>query len=248
MFYLIRGLLFNIVFYGLTTLCCIAYLPFLLIPYNLYWKMLNIYFYMVYLTEKYILGLDYEVRGLEYLPTEGSFMVAAKHQSAYETMKLPLLFKQPAVVLKKELISIPLWGWLALKAGMIAIDRSNRESSVNSITDGAKKVRDEGRPIVIFPQGTRVAVGDKKPYKGGIIRMQEAADLTIIPMALNSGLFWGRNSFIKKPGKVVMEFLPPIVPHENPKGALKKLEATLEEASEKLAQEAITTFPHLSES
>ena len=242
---LIRGILFNIFYYGLTAFCCVAYLPILLLPYHMYWKALGTYFQLVHLIEKYVLGLDYEIRGLEHLPKEGSYLVAAKHQSAYETLKLPILFKEPGVVLKKELIHIPLWGWFALKAGMIAIDRSNRESSLRSITDGAIKLRDEGRPIVIFPQGTRVAVGDKKSYKGGIIKMQEAADLEIIPMALNSGLFWGRNSFLKKPGKVIMEFLPPIHPHEDPKGALKKLEAVLEEHSDKLVAEAREKYQHL---
>ena len=242
---LIRGLLFNIFYYGATALCCIFYLPILLLPYHMFWKALKSYFVVVYWIEKYILGLDYEIRGLEHLPKEGSYIVAAKHQSAYETLKLPILFNEPGVVLKKELINIPLWGWFALKAGMIAIDRSNRDSSVRSITEGAKKLRDKGRPIVIFPQGTRVGVGDKRNYKGGIIKMQEAADLEIIPMALNSGLFWGRNSFIKKPGKVIMEFLPAIHPHEDPKGALKQLEAMLEEKSDALAAEALETHPYL---
>lgn len=242
---LLRALLFNICYYGFTAICCFVYLPALLLPYHLYWKVLKTYFVGVYWIEKYVLGLDYEVRGLENLPKDGSFLVAAKHQSAYETLKLPILFNEPGVVLKKELVMIPLWGWFALKAGMIAIDRSNRDSSLRSITEGAIKLRDQGRPIVIFPQGTRVAVGDSKSYKGGIIKMQEAAELNIIPMALNSGLFWGRNSFLKRPGKVIFEFLPAMPPHKDPKNAIKVLEATLEEYSNKLVAEAREKYPYL---
>ncbi len=109
----------------------------------------------VYYIEKYVLGLDYEVRGLEYMPKEGSYLIAAKHQSAYETMKLHRLFGDPSIILKKELLSIPIWGKFLGKLDIIAIDRSNGESAISSIIDGAHRMKEQGRPIVIFPQGTR---------------------------------------------------------------------------------------------
>lgn len=238
----IRQILFNIAFYGYTALTCIAYVPLLGLPRAHFVKALQFYFEMVHQIEKYVLGLDFVVRGKEYLPKEGAFLVGAKHYSAYETMKLHLLFNDPAIILKKELVRIPLWGWHALKADMIAIDRSSGESAVSSIVAGARHVKSQNRPIVIFPQGTRVSLEEtttRKPYKGGIARMYEATDLPIVPLALNSGVYWPKNAFFKKPGTVIFEFLPPIPPGLPANEAVAKLQACVEEASSRLVKEAL---------
>lgn len=198
--------------------------------------------------EKYIMGLTYEVRGLEHLPKSGTYIVAAKHQSAYETLKLHHLFGDPTIVLKKQLMSIPLFGFFLRKLDVIAINRDNKESSINSIIEGAKRMRDQNRPILIFPQGTRVATNattQEKPYKGGIVKMYSHADLKIIPMALNSGLFWGRNSYFKKPGKVVFEFLAPIEAGLPDKQVMQALQDSLEEKSNALMAEAKAKYPYL---
>jgi 1-acyl-sn-glycerol-3-phosphate acyltransferase len=237
----IRQILFNIAFYGFTTLICIAYVPLLPLPRRVFVKALQFYFEMVHQIEKYVLGLDFEVRGREYIPEGGAFLVGAKHYSAYETMKLHLLFKDPAIILKKELVRIPLWGWHALKADMIAIDRSSGESAITSIVNGAKHIKEQGRPLVIFPQGTRVSLDEttaRRPYKGGIARMYEATDLPIVPLALNSGIYWPKNAFFKKPGTVIFEFLPPIPPGLPPAEAVSRLQEQVEEASARLVQEA----------
>jgi len=139
--------------------------------------------------------------------------------------------------MKKELSRIPLWGWLAMKAKMIFIDRGSREIALNSIVAGAKRVEAEGRPLVIFPQGTRVAIDDtpeSKPYKGGIIRMYEATNQPILPLAMNSGLFWKKNAFFKKPGKVIFEILPPIPAGLSGADALAQLQNVLETKSNEL--------------
>lgn len=246
----IRSILFNIVFYAFTVFACIVLLPCLVLPREVGLNVARFWTKTTHLIEKYVLGLDLEIRGLEYLPKEGSFIVAAKHQSAYETTKLHHLFHDPSIVLKKELYDIPLWGPFLKKVDMIAIDRKNREEAMKSIVDGAKRMKDQGRPIVIFPQGTRVApeiAADKKPYKVGIARMYEETGLTVIPMALNSGLFWQRNSFFKLPGKVIFEFLPPIQPGQDKDSFMKELEQTLESKSIALMNEARTENPHLSQ-
>lgn len=240
-----RSILFNIAFYICTLVACIVLLPFLVLPYQSYWKVLNYYFKMIYVLEKYIIGLDYEVRGTEHLPKDGAYLVAAKHQSAYETMKLALLFDMPGIILKKELVRIPLWGWFALKADMIPIDRKSRETALSSLTDGALKFKNQGRPAVIFPQGTRVPVGEKKSYKGGILRMQEATGLKVIPLAMNSGLFWPKKSFIKKPGVVTFEFLPELEMQENQKATLKVMESILEPRTDALVAEAREKYSYL---
>ncbi|MAM33887.1 MAG: 1-acyl-sn-glycerol-3-phosphate acyltransferase [Micavibrio sp.] len=238
---LFRAYLFNVVFYCFTAIVCILYIPALFLPKGPYRRALEFYFASVHVIEKYVLGLTYEVIGLENLPSSGSYIVGAKHQSAYETMKLYLLFPNPAVILKKELLYLPFWGWLALKSGAIAIDRKTRERAMRSITEGAIRVRDEGRPIAIFPQGTRTSIDETpqiKKYRWGIARMAKAAELDIIPVALNSGVYWPRNAFLKKPGKVTFKILPPISYKLSEKDIMKKLEGSLETESNKLVAEA----------
>lgn len=243
----LRSLLFNILFYSSTALFCVALLPGLLLPRKQAMKIVDFWTGTVYFLEKYIAGLDFEIRGLEYLPTDGeSYIVAAKHQSAYETMKLHHLFGDPSIVLKKELLRIPLWGWFLKKADVIAIDRSNRDEAMKSITHGALRMKEQKRPIVIFPQGTRVtpeSTPKDKPYKGGIVKMAKAAELPIIPLAMNSGVFWRRNSFLLYPGKIVFEFLPPIAP--DAANILETIEEKVEAKSNALMREAKTKFPYL---
>lgn len=196
----------------------------------------------VYGLEKFILGLDYEIRGLENLPSEGPYLIAAKHQSPYETLKLHILFDRPAIVLKQELLNIPLFGAYLKKADLIAIDRSTPQEAIESIQRGAKQAAEDKRPIVIFPQGTRVdpfTGSSEKRYKIGIMRIQEATDLPIIPLALNCGLFWPRKGWLKHPGTAVFEFLPPITVKGDRSKSLKVLENTLEEASNRLRDEEI---------
>ena len=210
---MIRSLIFNILYYPITAILCFAYLPFLILPRKWLLIMVELYVKIVYVLEKYVLGLDFEIRGAEYLPKDEAFIVDAKHFSSYETLKLHILFKDPAIVIKKELFSIPIWGWYAKKMRLIGIDRSNRDTALKSVTQGAQMAADMKRPIVIFPQGTRVSLDHTvkdKPYKAGIMRMQNASGLKIVPLAMNTGVFWPRNAFIKKGGKVIFEFMPAV--------------------------------------
>lgn len=244
----LRALLFNIFFYGFTILACLMLVPlvFLSRPYILGGA--RFYVRGVEWIEKNILGLTYEVRGIEHLPTEGTYIVAAKHQSAYETMKLHHLFNDPTIVLKKSLLDIPIFGTFLKKLDVIPIDRSNKEEAISAIVDGAQRMMKYNRPIVIFPQGTRTnveATTQEKPYKGGIVKMYRNTELPVVPLALNSGLFWGRNSFIKRSGRVTFEFLPIIEPGLPEKKVMKALEDRIEEKSYALMQEAKKEFKHL---
>lgn len=244
----IRSLIFNALFYGLTAVTCITLVPALILPRKVTLYGVHFYLYLSSLAEKYVLGLTFEVRGREYLPASGSYLVAAKHQSAYETLKMFHLFGDPAIILKKELMRIPLWGWHAWKLDFIAIDRKDREGAMASIIKGAQHIKEQGRPIVIFPQGTRTHVHETpadKPYKGGIAKMYTATNLPIIPLAMNSGLFWPRNSFKKYPGKVIFEFLPPIEPGLPEKKVMQAIEERTEQTSIRLMHEAKAHYPHL---
>ena len=161
--------------------------------------------------ENHIGGITYRVVGSAYVPA-GACIIACKHQSAWETLKLHLLFSDPAIVLKEELLNIPLWGWYLRRVGMIPIDRAGYTKALSSMMLAAHKAVAAGRKIVIFPQGTRIAPGVTKPYKSGVVALYQELNLPIVPMALNSGLFWPKNGFLKKPGTITVEFLPPILP------------------------------------
>ncbi len=234
----IRSILFNACFYAVITLMCVIFLPAVLLPKRGALWIARFHLKVIYFLERHIIGLDYEIRGLEHLPKDTAFLVAAKHQSTYETLKLHFIFDDPAIILKKQLLYIPVWGWFLWRTEPIAIDRKNRKQASKQVIDGAKRVMKQNRPIIIFPQGTRVRIDQdtaEKPYKIGIARMQEATGLPIIPLALNTGKFWPRNSWIKRPGKVIFEFLPPIPANgQKPEAVIRTLEETIENASQDL--------------
>lgn len=199
-----------------------------------------------YYLEKYVLGLDYEIRGIENRPPmDQPYLVGAKHQSAYETVKLFRLFGDPTIILKRELLSLPLFGWYLRGLDVIAIDRGNREQASSSLFEGARRMREQNRPIVIFPQGTRVlprATAQQKPYKSGIIKLYTELNLPILPVAMNTGVYWPRNSFWKHPGKIVIEFLPLIPPGLPGGDAMKIMENGIEERSTALVEEGFAAL------
>jgi len=204
-------------------------------------KVVHGWLWLVYKMEQYILGLTFEVRGIENLPADGSYIVAAKHQSTYETLKLHILFDDPAIIMKKELLKIPLWGKYLARIKPIAIDRSDKDSAMKSIENGALEVKEQGRPIIIFPQGTRVSTQtttQQKPYRFGVARMQEATKLPIIPMALNTGYFSPKGKWNKRPGMVIFEFLPAIEAGGERSEIMQRLEQGVEGKSAELLEEA----------
>ncbi len=235
----IRSLLFTPLFYALNIIACIICIPGLLLPPQ---KALELivrnYVRAIYFLEKHVMGLDFEIRGMEHIPRKGAFIIAAKHQSAYETFKLHLLFDDPAIVLKRELLRVPIWGKFLSKVNPIAIDRAKGKDAITQIIEGAELVKKQNRPLIIFPQGTRVLVeqtAKDKPYKIGVARIAEATGMTIVPLALNTGYFWPRKGFMKRSGKVVFEFLPPINPEEyGVYEIIKMLESQIEEHSNAL--------------
>lgn len=241
----LRSFIFACSFYSFTALWCTLLIPLLLFEKSKMQRAVHIYMCSIYFLERTILGLDFEIRGIENLPKQGPYLIASKHQSAYETLKLHILFGNPAIILKKELLSIPLWGPIAKKIGSIAIDRSSGEKAMQSIIDGVLDMKEQQRPVVIFPQGTRVALGtpiEKKPYKPGIYKMYAASDLPIIPLAINCGLFWPKKGFLKKPGIATFEFLPPIEPGLSKEDVMNKLSHDIEKHSDQLLQEAMNKY------
>ena len=240
----LRSTLYNIFFFAFTAFACFAYLPTLLLPRKAYLFLLLFYFKTLHVAEKLLVGLDYEVRGEENLPKDSAYIVAAKHYSTYETMKLPMMLNDVSIILKRELMWIPLWGWFAAKAKMVPVDRGSRDKAFESIKRGAHQMKEQKRPILIFPQGTRVHITHTphdKPYKQGAAHMALAANLPIIPLAHNSGAFWPRKSYIKRPGKVIFEYGPAITPKGTKKEITKSIEQAVETKSDELVQQALET-------
>jgi 1-acyl-sn-glycerol-3-phosphate acyltransferase len=184
---------------------------------------------------KHVAGIDYRVSGTENLPSTPA-IYASKHQSAWETLFLSRYLDFPAFVLKKELLSIPLFGWFLTRAGMIAVDRKGGASALRSMARQATETLESGRSILIFPEGTRVAPGQTKPYQPGVAALYTQQKVPVVPVALNSGLFWGRRAFIKKPGTIVVQILPPIPPGLDRKAFMRDLESRIEPASAALAR------------
>jgi 1-acyl-sn-glycerol-3-phosphate acyltransferase len=184
---------------------------------------------------KHVVGIDYRIVGAEHLPATPA-VYASKHQSAWETLFLSRYLNFPAFVLKQELLSIPLFGWFLKKAGMIAVDRKAGASALRSMARQATETLESGRSILIFPEGTRVAPGQSKPYQPGVAALYTQQKVPVVPVALNSGLFWGRRAFLKKPGTIVVEFLPPIPPGLDRKTMMRELETRIEAAATTLAK------------
>jgi 1-acyl-sn-glycerol-3-phosphate acyltransferase len=235
----LRSALFNIVSIIANIILCVGLVWALFIPYHLAHKAILIYFKSMHILEKYIIGLDYKVEGRENLPKQGSYIIAMKHQSLYETFKVFMIFGFIAIIMKKELGHIPFWGWYARKTKMIFVDRGARGKAVKSLIENAKHVVEAQRPILIYPQGTRTRIDETvqdKPYKQGIVRLYKNYDLPIVPVAMNSGLFWPKGSFIKKPGTVTFKILTPIESGLDDKEVMSRLQKTLESESQKLLE------------
>lgn len=230
---LARSIVFNLAFYLWTAFLCFALLWMPLLERKRMTRIVRWYLSTVAWLEERILGLDHVLIGRENLP-QGAFIAAIKHQSAWETMMLHLWLDDPAIVLKRELMSIPIWGWYAKAAGMIAVDRGSPTVALRSMVRNAAKPVAEGRPIAVFPQGTRTAPGIKAPYRAGVGALHDKYRLPVVPIALNSGLFWPRRGFVKRSGTVTVEILPAI-PADTPRAELmRRLETELEAASDRL--------------
>ncbi len=229
----LRSLLFNVLFYLWTALILTICLPLLAAPSRILFGAGRAWAHGNLAMLRFICGLFYEVRGLENLPA-GPCIIASKHQSAWDTMIFSTFVDGPSYVLKQELLKIPLFGRYVIAAGCIPVDRSGGPSALRHLIDHARKTVAEGRKIVIFPEGTRVAPGAHQPYHPGTAALYAKLGVPVVPVALNSGLYWGRHDFLKKPGCIVLEILPPIAPGMARKAFAPELENRIETASTRL--------------
>jgi 1-acyl-sn-glycerol-3-phosphate acyltransferase len=230
----LRSLLFNGFFYGWTALCVVVGLPLLLGPRRGIYYLGRAWAHPILAALALLCGLRHEVRGRENLPA-GAVLIAAKHQSAWDTIIFSILLWDHSFVLKRELLWVPLFGLYLARAGLIAVDRQGGARALKQMVAAARRVAALGRPIVIFPEGTRVAPDQHRPYQPGVAALYGQLGLPVVPVALNSGLFWRRRSFLKRPGTITLEFLPPIAPGLPRKIFLARLEEAIEGRSRALA-------------
>ena len=234
---MIRSISFAIVFYGVTAVMAILYLPLIVLPRRAFLACALVWVRLMLAAIRGILGIRYELRGLENRP-DGPAIYASKHQSAWDVLIYNLIIPDCAYVLKRELYQIPLWGWYVWRVGSVGIDRSGGARALKGMVAEAKSYLQQGRSIVLFPQGTRTPIGENHPYLPGAAALYKGTDFPVVPVALNSGLFWPRREFRKKPGVITIEFQPAIEPGLNRRAFLKELEARIEPATRRLEQAA----------
>ncbi len=207
--HLLRSALFNLIFFAGSIIAVLAAIPAALMGHKALWRIVRGWGLWHRFCARYLLGIRTRVEGS--LP-EGPALVAAKHQSMFETVEVVVLLDRPAVVLKRELADLPLWGWAAQRYGVIPVDREGGAAALRRMLKAAAAAVEQGRPIVIFPEGTRVALGETPPLQPGFAGLYRALGLPVVPVALDSGRLWPRQTFVKRPGIITFRFGEPIPP------------------------------------
>lgn len=231
-----RSMAFNVLFYVTLVTFMVLGAFFFLTPRR--WSMVGLKAWAstaVWLL-RVVCGTRFEVRGRERLP-EGAFIAAGKHQSAFDTFALLPLFADPAMVMKRELMWIPLFGWFAMKFRMIGVDRAAGAGALKRMVGEGKRAIAEGRQIVIFPEGTRRAPDAEPDYKPGASALYLALGAPCVPFALNSGVFWPRRRFLRLPGTIVVEFLEPLPAGLKRRTFEEALQRAIEPATARLVAE-----------
>ena len=234
---IVRSLVFNALFYVNTALWLIAALPTFFMPYRAIIEVAKAWGRFNRALTRMVAGIDYEIRGAEKIP-RGPVIVAAKHQSAWETFALLSLFDNPTFIIKRELQWVPIFGWFTIKGRMVPVQRGAGSQTLTNMIERARIELSRGRQLVIFPEGTRRAPGAEPRYKYGVAQLYAAEGVPCIPIALNSGLFWPRRSLRRNPGTVLVEVLDPILPGLDKDAFLERLKNEIETATARLIAES----------
>ena len=222
---LVRSLIFNFFLYaGIVSVFIIA-LPTLFMPAKftlLFGKFLGHY---VILVVRIFLNTKIEIKGIENIPKNEKYFVASAHQSMFETFALQAVLDYPVFILKKELLKIPLFGLYLKKIKSIEIVRdTTTKDNLNFFEKVASIIKNESRPLLIFPQGTRLKPDERLPFKKGVGRIYEVLDISCVPIALDSGKVWPKKGIVKNPGKITISILEKIKPGLNKDEFIKSLE------------------------
>jgi 1-acyl-sn-glycerol-3-phosphate acyltransferase len=232
----VRSIVFNVLFYFNLTFLMIVTLPTWFLPQWYPVQMSKLWGTTSLWLLRVICGVKVEWRGLEKLPP-GAVIVAAKHQSAWDTFALITRLDNPTAVVKRELMWIPLFGWYMWRCGIIPVDRGAGREVMARLIERTRAAMRRGQQLVLFPEGTRRAPGAEPDYKLGIVQIYAACETPCVPVALNSGLFWPRRSFLRYPGTIVVEILDPI-PAGLQRGAFfRRMTQEIEAATARLVAE-----------
>lgn len=204
-------------------------------------RVIHFYCRWVMVSARLLVGLRCEVRGV---PPEGEVLIAAKHQSFLDILMIVSALPSFKFIMKKELRFVPFVGWYAKLIGCVPVERGKRGHAIKAMVAGVKAGREEGAPLIIFSQGTRVAAGAQKPYKIGSGVLYQELGQGCVPVAVNVGVFWPRRSMMRKPGLAVVEFLPPIPPGLEIGDFMTRLEAVVEGESNRLMAAAGLVVHH----
>jgi 1-acyl-sn-glycerol-3-phosphate acyltransferase len=227
---MIRSFLFNVFFYMGSIIYGIGLLPLCIIPGAHKWIAYSWTGWIMWLL-KLMIGTDYEVRGQQYISPAKPVIYASKHQSAWETFALYYILKCPVFIVKREIGWLPFLGLYIFTTGMVPLNRTGGIKSFKKMIQDTKKRFLQNRSLVIFPEGTRTAPGERGLYKPGVYSLYHALGCAVVPVAMNSGIFWPRRSFLKRRGTIVIEFLSPIKAGLGKEEFMKALENTIETAS-----------------
>lgn len=237
----VRALLFNLAFYGWSVVLAIAALPLALTSTASVRWMGGFWSRTSLALLRALVGLDYEVRGREHLPA-GPFIAAVKHQSLWDILSMVHLLPGLVIVAKQELSWIPLFGYEVRRADYLFIDRAGGAAALRRLVAEARQRAAAGYTVIVFPQGTRTLPGTHRPYQPGVAALYAGLDLPVVPVALNSGLFWPRRRPVQRPGVITVEFLAPIPPGRDRRLFMAELEDAIEAATSRLEDEARSRF------
>ena len=222
---LLRSLLFNLFLYTGIIVVFIIAIPSLFLPTKftlLFGKILG--HYVIFIV-RFFLNTKVEIKGIDNIPKTEKYFVASAHQSMFETFALQAVLNYPVFILKRELLKIPLFGLYLKKIKSIEIVRDTTTKDNLSFFDKvAAIIKNENRPLLIFPQGTRIKTNEIVPFKKGVGRIYETLNVSCIPIALNSGIVWPKKGIIKYPGKITISLLEPIKPGLNKDEFITNLE------------------------
>ncbi len=233
---LFRSLVFHLWFLIVSVVMFLGAIPLFLGPRILVIRAAQLWAHLQLWGLRVFCGQTYEVRGQEYVPQDAA-LVAAKHYSMWETIAFMVLVDDPAIVLKRELLNIPLYGWYGSKMGMIGLDRSGKAKALRELKRVSEKAVADGRQIVIFPEGTRKTIGAAPDYKPGAAGLYSGLGVPCVPVAHNSGLFWC-GGWKRHSGTILIEFLPAIPPGLRRAEFMRELEEKIETATKALLKEA----------
>ena len=233
----IRSALFNVFFYAAMVLYMLIMLLTIWLPRKKRVRFLQSFGHTTDKLLRVFTGINTEYRGGENMP-EGPVIVACKHQSVWETFTVLTIVDDPAIILKRELAWIPVFGWLTILYKMINVQRGKKGAAIKSLVRGAKEVVKDGRQVIIFPEGTRRAPGAEPIYKAGLPALYSGLNVPCVPIALNSGVYWPRRKFLKYPGTIVMEICEPIAPGLPRDEFNAEVQRRIEDASNRLLDEA----------